>query len=80
MKIIFTDRVKAHSIWSIIDSIASALVARGDNVLYARFDDGLQGEPRNVPDGVEVRDIQVPAKKKTVGFVSSAQSLLKSVN
>lgn len=64
MKIIFTDRVKAHSIWSIIDSIASALVARGDNVLYARFDDGLQSEPRSVPDGVEVRDIQVPTKKK----------------
>ncbi|MDW2075372.1 glycosyltransferase family 4 protein [Vibrio sp. 1863] len=60
---LFTDRLGAHSIWSLLDSISERLLLEGNNVIYCRFDDGKQGDPRTVPDGVTVYDIKVPEKK-----------------
>ncbi|MGY0616935.1 glycosyltransferase family 4 protein [Vibrio sp. FJH11] len=46
-----------------MDSISERLISEGNNVIYCRFDDGKQGDPRTVPDGVIVYDIIVPVKR-----------------
>ncbi|CDU11568.1 glycosyltransferase family 4 protein [Vibrio coralliirubri] len=60
---LFTDRLGAHSIWSLLDSIAAKLIDDGHNVIYCRFDDNKQGYARDVPDGVVTYDVKVPSKK-----------------
>ncbi len=60
---LFTDRLGAQSIWSLLDSISERLLLEGNDVIYCRFDDGQQGDLRAVPDGVIVYDIKVPVKK-----------------
>lgn len=60
---LFTDRLGAHAIWSLIDSITAKLIADGNKVIYCRFDDNNQGVARAVPDGVITYDVKVPTKK-----------------
>ncbi|PKH03421.1 hypothetical protein CXF72_06320 [Psychromonas sp. MB-3u-54] len=61
---LFTDRLGAHSIWSLLDSIAEKLIENGNKVIYCRFDDNKQGEARATPNAVLVYDIKVPIKKQ----------------
>jgi glycosyltransferase involved in cell wall biosynthesis len=59
MKILFVDRLGAHSIWSLIDLIAIRLVDRKDQVVYCRVDDGRQREPLPLPAGVNAIDVKI---------------------
>ncbi|HCH1012717.1 TPA: glycosyltransferase family 4 protein [Vibrio parahaemolyticus] len=61
---LFTDRLGAHSIWSLIDDIAEELIAQGNKVIYVRFDNwpDLKGKP--VPEKVLVFDVKVKTKKR----------------
>ncbi len=62
MRILFVDRKRASSIWTLVKAIASALVARGDEVVFCRMDDGYESEPLTAPTKVVVHDIPVPRK------------------
>ncbi|HHK9917052.1 glycosyltransferase family 4 protein [Enterobacter hormaechei] len=70
MRVAFVDREAAHSIWSLIDSIAISLIKRGDEVFYYRFCDSHTRENRAVPNGVKVTDVEVPFKRSVFDLVS----------
>jgi len=64
MKVVVTERKGANAIWGVMNPVASALLARGDEMIYCRFDDGQQREPLPPPTGVDIVDVKVPAKKR----------------
>lgn len=64
MRYVFIDRLGAQAIWNLVDQIALRLVARGDEVVYYRVDDGRQGVSCEIPDGIEVVDVRVPTKTR----------------
>jgi hypothetical protein len=68
-KIIFVDRLGAHSIWNVLDPIAQALVKRGVEVCYCRMDDGKQRVALPPPEGVHAIDIKVPYAKTKLHFI-----------
>ncbi len=68
-KIIFVDRLGAHSIWNVLDPIAQALVLRGFEVCYCRMDDGRQRTALTPPEGINVVDITVPYAKTKLHFI-----------
>lgn len=70
MRVAFVDREAAHSIWSLIDSIAISLIKRGDEVFYYRFCDSHTRVNRAVPNGVKVTDVEVPFKRSVFDLVS----------
>lgn len=70
MRVAFVDREAAHSIWSLIDSIAISLIKRGDEVFYYRFCDRHTRVNRAVPNGVKVTDVEVPFKRSVFDLVS----------
>lgn len=78
--ILFTDRLGAHSIWSLLDSIAEELIKKGDKVIYCRFDDGLQGSARDIPKGVILYDIKVPQKKKLWDLLKQHRGFSKALS
>jgi len=63
MKYVFVDRLGAQAIWGLMNPVAAALVARGDEVTFCRFTDESQRAPLPVPEGVQVVDIRVPVKR-----------------
>lgn len=79
MKILFTDRVGAHSIWSLIDNISRELIKRNHEVIYVRFTDGKQIKALPIPTGVTGYDIRVPACK-VIGVRDVVQSFYFSKN
>lgn len=58
MKYLFTDRLGAHAIWGLLNHIADALVSRGDEVVFVRWDDGQQRGSLKSPDGVHLVDLR----------------------
>ena len=78
--ILFTDRLGAHSIWSLLDSIAEELIKKGNKVIYCRFDDGLQGSPRVVPNGVILYDIKVLQKKRPWDLLKQHREFSKALS
>lgn len=74
MKFVFTERKGATAIWSVINPIASALVTRGDEVVFCRMDDGNQRQPLDVPAGVAVRDVHVSPKRKFTDLYKQHQA------
>lgn len=76
---LFTDWLGAHSIWSLLDSIAARLISDGNRVIYCRFDDSNQGDARPVPDGVVTCDIEVPAKKYLLDLYRQHKAFSKAL-
>ncbi|MEZ9909394.1 glycosyltransferase family 4 protein [Vibrio sp. 10N.261.51.A3] len=68
-KIIFVDRLGAHSIWNVLDPVANRLIEKGYDVCYCRMDDGKQRAPLNQPKHVETIDIRVPFAKTPFHFI-----------
>ena len=68
-KIVFVDRLGAHSIWNVLDPIASRLVTRGFEVCYCRMNDGKQRAALTPPEGVCIVDINVPYAKTKLHFI-----------
>ena len=63
MNIWFVDRIGAHSIWRLMNSIASDVIRNQGRVTYIRWDDGQQLEPLPAPEGVAIYDITVSPKR-----------------
>ena len=63
MCFIFVDRAGAKSIWNICGHVALRLIHDDHRVYFVFFDDGYQTFSQEVPVGVEVITIRVPAKK-----------------
>jgi glycosyltransferase involved in cell wall biosynthesis len=76
MRFIFTER-KASTIWGVLNPIASSLVARHDEVVFCRMDDENQRQPRDVPAGVRVDDIQVPPKRRFIDLYKQHRTFCK---
>lgn len=66
----FVDRENAHSIWSLIDTIAVGLLESGNRVIFCRFCDNAERINRDVPEGVQVRDVRVPVKRSAISLLS----------
>jgi glycosyltransferase involved in cell wall biosynthesis len=63
MDVCFVDRIGAHSIWRLMNSIASEVIRNHGRVAYVRWDDGRQLEPLPAPAGVVIHDIMVSPKR-----------------
>ncbi|WP_170962822.1 glycosyltransferase family 4 protein [Vibrio sp. F13] len=68
-KIIFVDRLGAHSIWNVLDPVANRLIKQGYDVCYCRMDDGKQRDPLTQPKHVKTVDITVPFAKTPFHFI-----------
>lgn len=66
--ILFVDRINAHSIWSLVDSIAVGLLNNNYRVIYVRLNNWHGHKPRDVPNGVKVFDITVPEIKRKLDY------------
>ncbi|WP_276208223.1 glycosyltransferase family 4 protein [Halomonas sp. NO4] len=75
----FVDRENAHSIWSLVDIIAGALLAKGDDVIYCRFCDQPMPIGRSVPYGVIVNDVPVPPKRSCVDLIKQHYVFAKAL-
>ncbi|WP_156941163.1 hypothetical protein [Cobetia crustatorum] len=68
MNYCFVDRANAHSIWSLIDSIAAELLTQGHSVTYCKFCEFDTITDRYTPPGVKVENIYVPSKNSILGL------------
>ncbi|MDW3137690.1 glycosyltransferase family 4 protein [Vibrio sp. 1288] len=68
-KVVFVDRLGAHSIWNVLDPIAKKLVKCGFEVCYCRMNDGQQRQALIPPKGVKTVDIKVPHAKTKLHFI-----------
>ncbi|SDK79045.1 Glycosyltransferase involved in cell wall bisynthesis [Franzmannia pantelleriensis] len=79
-KYCFVDRENAHSIWSLIDNIASALISQSNQVFYFRFCDQSQRVGRTVPHGVKVIDIFVPVKRSRFSLITQHRVFTRALS
>ncbi len=62
MKYMFIDRRGAAAIWGLVNHIATALLAEGNEVTFCRLGDGREIKEPPPPSGVELVEIEVPSK------------------
>lgn len=65
--IFIVDRAGAFSIWTLMDAIASELVANGRSVCYIVLDDGTNAAMPTPPSGVRVHRILVSSRAARAG-------------
>ncbi|MBA2781162.1 glycosyltransferase family 4 protein [Billgrantia kenyensis] len=75
----FVDRADAHSIWSIVDSIAQKLLENGNSVIYLRLTESSQVGNRQVPDGVKNIEVLVGSRGRFYNLISHNFAFSKSL-